>query len=494
MKKNARNLIIMLVVLVAVGAVAAVLLLNPGKMDDYDDGGSSVVSDTSQLEKLLEIDESEVESITYTVGGESYTILRDSTGEESSYTIEGLEELNLDTSKIKSLATSSLTISALKSVGAQGDLEKFGLVPGEDADHGVKVDIKTKSGNTSYIIGSVSPESNGRYIMLEGSDEISIASVSAYAFNKKENFISLTVYEVPGLTGTDAEGNAVELTNELTSITIKNPELEEEIVVEFNANANVTYTMVSPMKSDASLDKFNNLPEVLKTINAKNVAVAFFTQEDLETYGLAEPSAYIEYTMNGVKHKLTLGNTDEAGDYYMIADDLKSIYTITKASVTDWATGSINNFLSSYIYIPNIKNVKTLTLEEGSTATKFVTERVLNEEKTTESAPFYDLTIALEDGTSIEYDNYQPLYAEIISMAILSREKTEYDNKNPIFSIEYTYHESAGSDKIEFFELEGKDRYVVEMNGEYSGVMRKVTLDSVIPDIAVTASNQSIKE
>ena len=75
----------------------------------------------------------------------------------------------------------------------------------------------------------------------------------------------------------------------------------------------------------------------------------------------------------------------------------------------------------STIWLPNIQDVETLTLTaEGDMVYAFSATKVLNEERSTETVPAYDLEIVNAGGEDIDYDLYQDFYQELIGTPVLS--------------------------------------------------------------------------
>lgn len=490
MKKKKQYLIIMLVVVLAVVGVAAVMLLNPGEAEDNESSLSSAVESSEPAEEIVAVDAADVKSITVTLPYDEYVLLPavsdEAESDEITFTIKGLEEFTLSDSEITTLGNGLLTISSTKSVGEKDDLKAFGLIASDDmesGDGGVTVTVETGSETITYKIGAASPESSGRYVVMDGENEVYIATISAAVFNKAYDFISKDLYSVADITVTDDEGNETAGTDEIASISISGSNYPDAIEIKSSTSMS-GYAMTMPMKADASPDRMAEIVTVLKTVAASSVSKAPYEESDLSEYGLDEPSAKAEYVLNGEKHSITLGDRAENGDRYMIADDFGIIYTIADDNVSAWADSNVLTLRSSYILLPNIKNVQTLTLTVDAEKTVFDIERVLNEEKSTEEEPFYDLAI-MSGGKEISYDElYQPLYKELIAISVLSVDTVEYNNSTPKMTVEYAYFDSSESDVVSFFELADKERYVVELNGEYDGIIRKTSLDSIIDTIA----------
>ena len=112
----------------------------------------------------------------------------------------------------------------------------------------------------------------------------------------------------------------------------------------------------------------------------------------------------------------------------------------------------------SYTHL--IMEVSRLKLTLNGTASEYDITRTKNEEKSTESNITYDLTIQSGAGKEISYDDtYQPFYKQLIAIAVLNTEEVEYSGE-PVFKVEYSYFNGNADSVVEFYAVEGQDRYV----------------------------------
>lgn len=498
MKKKTRNLIIMLLLVLVVGGAAAVLLLLPGSgTDDADEVISSEVSES--IKKIVSIADTDVERIEVNSEemseGKEFIIIPGETTEEGvTYELTALEGLPMNTASITNLANGLITVDASKSIGAQEDMAAYGLTE----DTAVQVKISHLGEETVYLIGNQSPDNGGRYVKLSDSDEIYIASIPAGIHSTVNSFVELTPYTVEDVTVSDSEGNTT-TTNTFGEIKISGSNYEKPIEIRYDESASMGYSLVSPVKAEASSSKIETLLSSLKSFTASEAAEINYTDEDLKKYGLDIPSANLEFTMNGEKHTIRLGSRDESGMWYATVDDVRIIYLADSSSVSVWATANPMEMRATYIVLPNIKNVEKMVIAEGDTKLEFDITRTENEASSTETETVYDLGIKLGNGEISYEDTYQPFYKKIIELAVLSIDEVEYDKSRAAFSAEYTYFAEEGtgaagteSDRIDFYPVEGKDRYAVELNGAYNGIIKKASLDEIIALVEPLSKNEKI--
>ncbi len=195
--------------------------------------------------------------------------------------------------------------------------------------------------------------------------------------------------------------------------------------------------------------------------------------------------------MNGEEHTLAVSAPDEEGVCYLTADDHDVVYEVTQDDVATWAGVDLMDLRMSYIWLPNIQDVRKLTLTvDGDMVYSYDVTKVLNEEKSTDSVPSYDLQVKNAGGEDIDYEVYQDYYQDILSIAVLSAEQDPYSD-SPTLRIEYEYFEKDGSDVIEFFAVEGKDRYAAELNGEFNGLVRKQSVEDLVASLPDLDRNYS---
>ncbi len=281
----------------------------------------------------------------------------------------------------------------------------------------------------------------------------------------------------------DEEGNKTEEAGEdvMQRMALSGTRYPEEIVIERSSRANSTYLMTAPVTAESGNTAFNELAVSLKSLTASRVASADVSEKSLEEHGLLEPEARIQFTLNDSTHNLAVSAKDNEGNRYLLADSNGVIYQVANDQVSQWAETSVMGLRMSYIWIPNIKNVEKLTVtSEGDQIHTYQITRTKNEEKSTDSNIQYDLTIVDGSGSPVDYEEaYQPFYQKLIGLAVFSGEEAAYGSGCALRA-EYQYFE-GGSDKVEFYPIEGQNRYAAMLNGQYTGQIRGSELEALLP-------------
>lgn len=476
MKKTTKNIIIALAVLLVLGGAVAALVLTSPKQEAESSSESSVSSEA--LAKIIDKQIGDIKDIEVknNESGETLRLLPVKGAADSeaadTFTVEGLENADVLTANAASLAEKIYSLTPTKSLGKIENLSEYGLT----GDGAVKVLVQYKDGTSDTLIyGSEGGESYGRYLLYK--DEVYIVPVSTYLTVNALSFINTELVSIAAPKVKDEAGNETEGASELQSLTLSGTRFPQTIRVGLSEDDIMVYEMFEPISSGTGTTKTENIMAALQTVKAAGVVAVDATDEQMKEYGLDVPVAVAEYTINGESHKIQLGEK-RSGLYGMLLDDSRTIYTVAEADVTEWADATLFSMRDGYVRLPNIKNVETLTVEAADGTDVYDVTRVLNEEKSTEENPFYDITIK-HGGEDISYDIYQPFYKLILSVAVLNEELREPAGE-PVLRYTYKYFD-GGEDEVAFYLDSSADRrYVVTLNGEVNGIVRASTVDEIL--------------
>lgn len=503
MKKTTRNILIMLAVLLVLGAATAALWLLPSGEPEEESSGTDYSVET---EPVIARSSGEILSITVENAQGSYEILPQAaetaasassgtsseTEPEINFTIKGLEDYDLNTSAVTTLAKSLLSVNASRNLGELENLESFGLSGKGQA----KVELRYKSGGAdTIIVGNDAGGNTGKYLLKDGVTYV-VAGLKANLLEGRMSFLNTSVYTVADLTeeSTDSEGSATEtvVPDIVYSMKLSGANFPEEIVLNYDSSRMSGYLITSPVVAESGTNTFSEIITALKSLSADKVAAIGVSEEGLAEYGLQEPFARIEFDMNGEKHTLAVSETNTEGKRFLTADGSDVIYEVAADTVATWAETSLMQLRMSYIWLPNIKEVNKLSLTHSGGTSDFHITRTVNEEKSTDEKAEYDLAIKSGAGKEIDYTNYQGFYQQLISIAVFSTDRVEYA-KEPVLRAEYSYFEGQEPTLVEFYAIEGQDRYTVELNGGYSGQVRKASVDHIIELLPKLNNNEATK-
>lgn len=480
MNKKVKSLIIGAAVALVLLGVLAYLLLVPPKAEEnpVSSSQSSAPAVSSTTKRLYEGDPADVVSIA--IEGDktgSYEIVRDG----DTFAIEEFEGLAQLTSSYDSLVDYYADITVARTVNeAPDDLSIYGL-----DDPVLNVTVTYKDGSSHEIrYGDMMPTSDGYYLQID--DDSTVYAVSTTIFNNS-NVVDLYYldpeildqWEAP----TDKEGNALRGSPIIDYLIINGGALgeygtfrmENIPVEELTSSYASTYRITEPVEADFrvrsdSEGNDQNLVYIDGFIqySAKcGVAIPRPTEEDLTACGFDEPTATIDFSREGEPHFWTFGNLTTLEDgtqaYYMMADDLPSIYLATVDQLP-WLTAKIEDLFSRLRLLPMINDVESIDLYVQGTEYEITCEG--------ES----DTLVAYMNGKEVKTANYRKFYQYLLSAPA---EELNIDNEpgEKIASITYNYYE-GGSENLTFYDV-GNRRCIISLNGDKIFLCRTAYVDTL---------------
>ena len=315
MKKKNRNILIMLAVLVVIGIAAVLLLTQPP--EPAEENSSSVSSSVSI--PIISRAAAEVASVTVENTQGRYVLLpapKEKISSEASsevsaaespvnFTLQGLEDIPLNTGAVSAAARSLFPLSAVKEIETPDALADFGLAGTGEATLTVAY---TDGGSDKLVVGIKSTGTTGRYVMA--GDKVYIASsLSESLLGGELSFVDTAVITVPDIKTKDEEGNETAAPDEMEAITFSGSNFAAPIEIvlnENNPNSMMPNKMVAPITADVNSNTLTEITTALKTVSAASAVQVHVTDADLAQYGLDKPYAQVDYTMNGEQHSVKL--------------------------------------------------------------------------------------------------------------------------------------------------------------------------------------------
>lgn len=470
MKKPVKNLLIMLAVLAVIGGAAAVLLLMPA--EGGEEASSAAAASSAPRETLIEIAEEDVASITVENSSGSFTLVPvvtagaqtdESAAEEGlSYTLEGLEAYELNTSSLELCAGDVTGLQSLKALGPQEDLEKYGL----SGERAVKVTITEKSGGrTELTLGDTSQSGTaGQYVLKDGQVYIVPALTEALRGGSLD-FVSCAVYSVGDLIYTTPDENGEDtqttLPDTLFSLELTGAAFPQPVVLEYVEKSRINgHMLTSPVTAASDTESFNALVASLKSLTANSVAAVGVGEGQLAEYGLDQPDAQAVFHLNEETLTVKASGKDGENQRYIMLEGRDVVYSVDNSRVKAWTEVNPMDLRQSTICLANIADVERLTLTgEGDMVYDFTID--LGAEETTVKKP---------DGGGIAYEEYQDFFRQLTSLAVFSLEAADLEAA-PALEVEYQY-KNGTSDVLAFIPVQGQDRYACTLNGDFNGQVR----------------------
>lgn len=466
MKEKKKLIILIIIALVVIVITSiAVFFTQPKKEENDNKANINLTYSALEIIKIIDKSQEEMKSIKVqnTLGEYSVISL-----EENNYTIQGLEDVKLNDIMVSSLVNSVFQITAIKEITQYESLADFGL----DEQGEATVTIKYNNDETDKLVfGLSSPSSGGTYVLK--SEKVYIAELnSSYLFQSGLDFIDTKLIDIANVEETDNEGNESIASDKITHLLLTGAAFEEpiEIIENNDLTLMAPNKMILPIKADVNSSRFAEIVTQLKAVTASKAVKIIENYEDFVQYGLDKPYAQAEYTLNGESHTIKISDKNENGTHYITVDDINVIYEISSAAVSGWCDAEVMDVRASYVFTANIDEVKKLTLKHEEKLYIYEVTRKVDEEKSTEKNKKYIMNAEL-NSKSINYEEYQSVFSQMLGLSVFSSEKENYGAENPEYSIEIINFNEEKTE-ISFYKIENTERYAIKINGEYTGLIR----------------------
>lgn len=509
MKNNTKYLIIALGCVVVLGGAVAALTLTGGSSEDT---ASSQASSAAETIPLIEKTEEDLAGMTvtnetgsFTVRAHTETVVASAASSEEDassesepeettevvYEVDELDGIAFDSSSVSSLARAGYSLTAQRSIGTVEDLTDFGLV-----DPAATVEVVYQDGSTfSYKVGG---ENSGYYyVMVDGSDEVYLASVNSSLFDSCYELADTTLLELEIGEDTSSAASIAQSVGTYSDAAIINTlhlsgaAFEREITLEYDGS--VGYVMTEPRRTDADSTKASNIAQALTSLSADSLVLPHPSEDDLAEYGLAEPDVVCEFTSGGKDYVLTVSATDSDGNRYITLDSIDAIFLISNDKVTAWADADPFYLQSTLTLLPNIVDVRTMTFTMNGKEYQFTIDRAVDEEESTEDETAYTYTVKNADGLELDYEeNFKHFYLAFISITV-SEDTWEEPTGDPVLTCTYTYQDKEGSDTIEYYKVSDR-RYAIVENGQLMGLALSDTVDLAMKDLELLNAGETVPD
>ncbi len=249
--------------------------------------------------------------------------------EVANYYLEGLEDLPMNVTLIRTLATRAPDLASIDTVlehATADDMKRFGL------DQPVKVTFSVdKNDDIVFLIGGKIPIDSQRYLCMEGSDTVYTVNGTAM-----DPFLEDEEYYL----GTELKAEQAEDDKTIIkTVRIERKDLDYDLFFEYdpyysensNGGSMALHVMKEPVYSLLNGDKSSEATHGMYGLTASEVKLPHPTEADLKKYGFDDP--YVTVTTKtdaGDKWLFYLGDSYETEDgdkcHYGMLDGINCIY------------------------------------------------------------------------------------------------------------------------------------------------------------------------
>ncbi len=505
MKKSVKSIIGLSAALAVLGGGAAALLLTEPKGGD-ESSSSSVSSPEKQVKLLIHDDkvtgtdpetgadlEGVIKSVAVKNSKDEYTVVQKASqnaDEEVRYTIDGFQEVPLDTLVVGTLANNANGLTSEDVVEENPtDLEKFGL-----AKPVITVDIEYETG-TEYrmFIGNKAPVGDATYVMIDGVDAVFTVRNSALAnySNAVIDFVNSTIIEAP------------EVYPIVEKLTVSRKDTAEDLVLEYDdANKDDAYRggtssshiMTNPTFAYLTVERATDIITGMFGLVSNDVYIVKCTESDIAEAGLKDPFCTVTMECDdGNDYKLLLSECfdDEGGkNCYAMLEGGNVIYTLDEERAK-WLTVQPVDVASRIFIASYVWNITDLTLKCGGETYDFDIEQI--------STPGEDAKLtasnfsAVLNGEKFDSERYRKFYSFLIkangeSFAL----GEEIPDGEPMAVLEYTDGYLNKTMKFEFYEKSALQALVVA-DGESKFNISKSYVETMIENAENLKSDTEFK-
>ncbi|MBE6730662.1 MAG: hypothetical protein E7564_03125 [Ruminococcaceae bacterium] len=470
MKKYKKQIIILSAVLVVLGIVMAVLLITAPKEE--------ATSSNSAVEQINLITKSDVTVTSLSIKNSlsDYTINfieeeNDDGSITTRYEVPGYEDINFTTSNFDAAAKIMLNFNVDKELGEIENLEEFGLT----SELGSTVTATYSDGSKeTVIVGKAASESSGKYILYNGKVYITLLNLIFSADMATQ--VSIPSWDISAYIESDGTESYT-----FDHVYLKGRNFKREIRLDYNKNT-FSYDMTAPIICSGGYSFSSDLADSLINFTAGSVVKVHPTEAEIEEYGLNDCYAELDFSLNGVAHKITLGNKiDNTKRYAFIDGNTSVVYGTYVTHTNTWAESKELDYRDTYASIVYIYDVDKFTVEAGGKTVEVDMKRTINTDRTTDTTKSYDYT-CIVNGKEMPYADTTKFYSTVIGIPLLNMTDADGDGKT-LLKITYEFYEDEKKEDlvIEYQKcISNSDRAAVYLNGDYNVSVRMNAVQDVI--------------
>lgn len=484
MTKSVRAVLIAAGVLLALGAVLAVLLLTKPKDEPL---ATVSVPNTGAGAYITDKTASEVVSVTVRNDSGTYTFVRQKKTDDDYYWTSGdLKGVPQSDTAVKSFITQLAGLAQVSMVEEDPtDYEKYGLkAPKATAE------LKFEDGTGMTMrFGIQNPADESNVYFRDEEDRVRLVNFYAVqpVFSDVKQFAELTLTE-----SYNADG-----TNELTSLKITRPDLEEPVCIRYMSELAElseedgvvstfnTHRFTSPLSAEVDAAKGKSVCYDVYGLTMSACEYLEKTEENLKKCGLDEPKATVEFKYGVNEYELIIGDAireevtgttstsvSTTTGYYAAMKGVEGIYSLPVKSAS-WVTFEVSDIISSrplspYIY--SVENVE-VTVSGGT-----YTFDIDGENKTFSCG-----------GKQLLSDEFKSFYQTLIG-SVGEELYTGEVNGTPAASVTFNYkseyYDTYGteSDTLSYYESDDR-KCIVALNGTPIFKVRRVYAERLAENV-----------
>ena len=467
---------------VIIAVIAAVAVLGGGlfaatrtdwlKAPEVSEAAESAEPALDPLVDKSALGEDAVELVEIGTGGETYTLTKNADG---LMTVADLSDLPRNADAISSLISKLLTITPASQVmtnATEADLDACGLL-----DPAAYVSVTYTDGDVfSLEVGRLDPGENTHfYARKPGDATVYLVEAALYQalIHPATDYLATVLTPAPAAASDDDAGTA-----KLEKLTLTGTLRESPVVLRRTEDGDPSsvklagnYVVESPYFRAVNTELVYPWETGLCDATASGVAAVHPTAEQLSAFGLSEPhsAATLAFAVfpssetsddaakpyNHVTYTLSLGNKNDAGDYYALVDGVDIVYTVA-ATMVPWAEATFGDVASATLFLHYITDVSDIAFTlNGAESVVHLTHS--GGDVSDAAATF---TATLGDKELAEDDTRALYRLMMMTKRVSSTEAVEKPTGTPALTLRLSFLDASDPDAVYSFYSYSANRYL----------------------------------
>ncbi len=324
----------------------------------------------------------------------------------------------------------------------------------------------------SLYIGGENPAKTGRYATTSKDDAVYyIAGISEF-YHYQKNITDFVEPElIPAISKEEDYSDEHYSKGQLImcdKIVVGGNVLGDTYTIQSQDADNVTtftsYVITSPTKRPANDDNVGNIVALFSYgIQATGCYSYTVTDEDIKKFGLDKPDFEVTVYVDNIKRSFKATKQAD-GNYAVFYEGNKTIMSVPESSITP-ATYDRSDLFNALLFIENITNAQSVTVQSGDNKVVFDIETEHDEENDTDS-----LEKVSCNGKELQKSNFQNYYQYLVGIKAQSYEEQDTKGMTPDTVLTLTHKGGKSGTTVKYFKITNA-RYQVEVNGVKMGLI-----------------------
>ncbi len=324
----------------------------------------------------------------------------------------------------------------------------------------------------SLYIGGENPAKTGRYATTSRDDAVYyIAGVSEFYHYQKNLTDFVNPESIPAIAKDEEYSDDNFTEGQLVmcdKVVVGGNVLGDTYIIESQDADNVTtftsYKITSPTKRPANDDNVGNIVALFSYgIESTGCYSYTVSDEEIKKFGLDKPDFEVTvYVDNIIRSFKATKQAD--GNYAVFYEGNKTIMSVPESSITP-ATYDRSDLFNALLFIENITNAQSVTVESGVSKVTFDIVTKHDEENDTDS-----LEKVTCNGKELQKSNFQSYYQYLVSISAQSYEEHDTTGMTPDTVLTLTHKGGKSGTTVKYYKITNA-RYQVEVNGVKMGLI-----------------------